>query len=276
MCDGEPKNNGNKQGGFGILNNEYVYKDGKALIIDENDNQKTVDYYDNLDEVLIQEDLIEKMEEEIKKLEKENSNYKKGSKFSRKFWVWYPFLLFTFAPLIMFPLLSKFFVVKGMIDTSLFGTISRGTLLGLIGTPLFAIPGSLLTLATYLNEKKLEKEQKGKEMQLEYLKINLVKQKETLEELKADKTNSKEKEDFYISKVDNIETLKKLRNFLSFYYNLGYNEEKYFRYYQKGKLDSYLGKFVNDVGIQFANQHFEEKEPTLVKRRKTINSTDKK
>lgn len=48
------------------MNKEYIYKDGKALIIDENDNQKTVDYYDNLDEVLVQEDLIEALEEEIK------------------------------------------------------------------------------------------------------------------------------------------------------------------------------------------------------------------
>lgn len=251
------------------MNKEYIYKDGKALIIDENDNQKTVNYYDNLDEVLVQEDLIESMEEEIKKLEKETSQYKKESKFSRKFWVWYPFLLFTFAPLIMIPLLSNFFGVNGMINTSLFGTISRGTFLGLIATPLFAIPGSLLTLAIYSKEKGLEQEQKGKETQLEYLKRNLVEQKENLEELKSDKTSSKEVEGFYVSKVDNIEALKKLRNFLSFYYDLGYNEEKYFRYYQKGKLDSYLGKFVNDAGIQFANQYFEEKGPTLVKKNNT-------
>lgn len=83
-----------------------------------------------------------------------------------------------------------------------------------------------MTLAIYSKEKGLEQEQRGKETQLEYLKRNLVEQKENLEELKSDKTISKEVEGFYVSKVDNIEALKKLRNFLSFYYDLGYNEEK--------------------------------------------------
>ena len=69
--------------------------------------------------------------------------------------------------------------------------------------------------------------------------------------------------------------LKKLRRFLLFCYDLGYNEEKYFRYYQKGKLNSYLGKSVNDAGIQIAKEHFEEKGSTLVKRKKYTNSTDK-
>ena len=31
------------------MNKKYIYKDGKALVIDENNNQTTVDYYDNLD-----------------------------------------------------------------------------------------------------------------------------------------------------------------------------------------------------------------------------------
>ena len=250
------------------MNKEYIYKDGKALILDDKDNQKIVEYYDNLDKVLVQEDLIEAMEEEIKKLEQETTKYKKDSKTSRKFWVWYPFLLFTFGPLIMFPLLSNFYGLNGVINTSLFGTINSGTLLGLTTTSLFAIPGALLTIGLHLQEKEIEQKQKGKETQLEYLKRNLVEQKEILEELKSDKTNSKEREEFYVSKIDNIEALKKLRDFLSFYYDLGYNEEKYFRYYQKGKLDSYLGKLTNDVEIQFANQHFEEKGPVLTKKYK--------
>lgn len=251
------------------MNKEYVYKDGKALIIDENDNQKTIDYYNNLDEVLVQENLIETMEEEIKKLEKETSQYQKESKLSRFLWVWSPFLMFTFGSLIAFPVISHLFGVNDLVNTSLFGTINSGILLGLISAPIFAIPGSLLTLSLHLKKKGLEQEQKGKVTQLEYLKRDLVEEKERLEELKSDKTTSKTTENFYASKVDNKEELKKLRNFLSFYYDLGYNEEKYFKYYQQGKLDSYLGKLTNEVGIQLANQHFEEKVLVLSKTRKT-------
>ena len=43
------------------MNKGYVYKDGKVLIIDENVKQKETEYYDNLDEILIKENLIEEM-----------------------------------------------------------------------------------------------------------------------------------------------------------------------------------------------------------------------
>ncbi len=43
------------------MNKGYVYKDGKVLIIDENGKQKETEYYDNLDEILIKENLIEEM-----------------------------------------------------------------------------------------------------------------------------------------------------------------------------------------------------------------------
>ena len=37
------------------MNKEYTYIDGKAIIKDENGNQTPTEYYDNLDEVLVQE-----------------------------------------------------------------------------------------------------------------------------------------------------------------------------------------------------------------------------
>ena len=59
------------------MNKEYVYKDGKVLVIDENGNQKILDYYDNLDDVLIQENLIETMQNKEQKLERKISHLKK-------------------------------------------------------------------------------------------------------------------------------------------------------------------------------------------------------
>lgn len=250
------------------MNKEYVYKDGKALIIDKNDNEKTVDYYDSLDEVLVQENLIEVMETEIKKLETETSKYTNKSKIFKCLFFGSPFLIFTFTPLIFTPIISNLVGTNEIINTTIFGAIKSGTFNGLCFSALLTIPGALTSLLLYLKEKELAQEQKGKKTQLKYLKRNLVEEKEYLEKLKENKNNSKEVEEFYVSKVDNKETLEKLKNFLSFYYNLGYNEEKYFKYYQQGKLDIYLGKFVNDVGVQFANQYFKEKELVLKRTRK--------
>lgn len=60
----------------------------------------------------------------------------------------------------MFHLLSNFFGVNDLVNTSLFGTINSGTYLGLISAPLFAIPGSLMTMAIHFKEKGLEQKQK--------------------------------------------------------------------------------------------------------------------
>ena len=62
------------------MNKEYTYIDGKVIISDENDNKTQSDYYDNLDEVLAQENLIETMEEKIQVLEKKIQLYKKITK----------------------------------------------------------------------------------------------------------------------------------------------------------------------------------------------------
>ena len=173
------------------MNKEYIYKDGKALVIDENDNQRTVDYCDNLDDVLVQENLIETMEKEIKNLEKEISEIKKGSKFSKYLYILWPFLIFTFGPLITMTTLCNLFGVNQVLTLPLLGTLDFGTAVGILGSTAFSIPGSLMSLANYFKEKRFERDEKGKETQLEYLKKLLVEQKEDLEELKLDKSNTK-------------------------------------------------------------------------------------
>ena len=43
------------------MNKEYTYFNGKAIIRNENGNQPPIEYYDNLDAVLVQENVIETM-----------------------------------------------------------------------------------------------------------------------------------------------------------------------------------------------------------------------
>ena len=48
----------------------------------------------------------------------------------------------------------------------------------------------------------------------------------------------------------------------------GINGDKYYKYYQDGKLDKKLEKYYSDTGIQLAKEYIEEKGPSLVLRRK--------
>lgn len=244
------------------MNKNYVYKDGLALIIDEDGNQRTVEYYDNLDKVLVEEDLIEAIEKKISRLEKATAGFEKSSK---KISSWFPFITGTLVPIISIPLLE--IVFKGGPTETLLG-LSQMTWLCIGMTPLFSLMGAIMSLEWRRQDKERINIQKGKEIELEYLRKELVEHKQYVEELKRDKTNSKKIDEFYIAPVDNVQSLRKLDTFLEFCHDLGYNEDKYFRYYQKGKLDDKIREFSNENGVQMANRHFEEKASVLKKTRK--------
>lgn len=51
------------------MNKNYIINDGKVIVIDEDGNNKIVEYTDNINEVLAQENLVEYIENEINKYE---------------------------------------------------------------------------------------------------------------------------------------------------------------------------------------------------------------
>ena len=48
------------------MNKEYTYLNGKCIIEDENGNKRLEDYTDNIDDILIQENVIETLENDLK------------------------------------------------------------------------------------------------------------------------------------------------------------------------------------------------------------------
>lgn len=64
-----------------------------------------------------------------------------------------------------------------------------------------------------------------------------------------------------------MQQIKKLKNYLELYFDLGYNGEKYYKYYRQGQLDRKLLDYYNDTGIQLAKEYMEEKGPSLIKRK---------
>jgi len=249
------------------MNKEYIYKDGRVLIIDDNNNEKETDYYNNLDEVLVKENLIEKIEQEIISLEQELCGFGEITKKTRFFNIWMPFLIFTIGPVIMFPTLYYLCNFEGIIVPELFSFMNPGIYMGIASMPCFSMIGGILSGMCYYKEKDFDKIQKGKELELKRLKELLTIEKQDLEELLADKykanqENNKKEDDFYVSRIDNTEIIRQLKFFKSFYYQLGYNEKKYFKYYQKGKLNEYFSSEY----VEAINQYFEEKGKTLVKK----------
>ncbi len=245
------------------MNKEYTYIDGKVIVSDENGKQTLIDYYDNLDEILIQENLIETMEDKISILEKESKEYKKHN---TKHYIPF-FLLMALMIIVAFSVLFIHGLENLYISTSI-GEMNLKLFMFIAISAITLPAAGFMELDRYIKYKNWLKREKGINSELEVLKQQIMVEKEKLVELKSKKTRTNENQEFRVVEVNDLERLKTLKGWLNLYYDLGYNGEKYYKYYQQGKLDAKLGKHYNDLGIEIAKEYLEEKGPTLVKRRK--------
>ena len=250
------------------MNKEYTYIDGKVIICDENGKQKPVEYYDKLDYVLVQENLIETMEDRIVELEKESKSYKK---YNRKHYI--PFtlpmvaLMTTIGVNIMFYYLTGTNPLTTSVD-SIFGVTNEAVLLSSAFSTVMLPFGALIEFGMYRQHKDSLKKEKGVNSELEFLQKQIVEEKQALEDLKKEKKRDEEDKEFRVVEVDDKQQLQALKSYLSLYFDLGYNVEKYFRYYQQSKLDEKLRKYYTDRGLEVAKEYLKEKGPTLVKKKK--------
>lgn len=237
------------------MNKEYTYIDGKAIIRDENGNQKPIEYYDNLDKVLVQENVVETIEDRISHLEKAKQKYENCGIKKYK-----PFILIFFAlEVLISPALAYFFLEATIKGSLIFGLICSCVMLPL---------GGLFEWINYNQLSEILKRKKGINSELVFLSEQLPKESEKLIELQKEKTTTKENKEFRVVEVDDKKALKELSTCSDLYFDLGYDMEKYYKYYKQGKLDKELGQYYNNIGIDIAKNYLEEKGTTLVKKRK--------
>lgn len=112
----------------------------------------------------------------------------------------------------------------------------------------------------------------GINSELEFLKLQVEREKETLISLQSNKTRNNEKIECKSVQVDDLQQLKMLKKHLELYYDLGYNEDRYRRYYQHQNLDKKLERLYSESEIALAKEYFKEKENVLVKKKIIQNS----
>lgn len=208
------------------MNKEYIYKDGKIEVIDELGKTKHVDYNDSIGDILIKENLIEQMELEYKKLIKKR---KHNNNISFKLLTKSIFcLLIIPVVLILLPL------IIGVIELSSLPIIGSICATG--------IPAFLILFLIY-EYNKTNNVNKGIENQIIFLESKLNIERENLTKLKEEK-NKVDKIVLvpFSKRVDDIQELKRLREQLIAYYNFGYYQQRYQKYFEKGNLRKKLTK----------------------------------
>ena len=247
------------------MNQGYTYKEGKAIVKTDKGIKEPIEYYDNLDEVLLQENLIETMENNILSLEKESENYKKNN---RKHY--FPFFLLG-VPIVLITLSIgvALYATSGNSDVNVFEVVGDFVLNATVCSVACVPITALMELRTYEYYKNLLSEEKGINSGLEFLKKQVIIEKEKLNTLKKERNENKcNEQQTRVVEVNDLELLEKLKKSLNLYFDLGYNEDAYYEYYQNGTLDANLSQDYNGAEIEIAKKYLEEKGPTLTKKRK--------
>ena len=246
------------------MNKEYIYIDGKAIVVDETGSKNPIEYYENISEVLVKENLIETMENKIKELLKEKKlleNNKKPLLFDL-----IPSIMLFILPYILPTILIKLLIGANPLIDSIFGFIKLGTLTSIVTGPLMNILGILFLSDTFLRRKESVKEINAINSELEFLENNLENEKQIIEDLKKNKNKPNKVDGYEVVKVDSEKELSDLKELSNLYYNCGYNEKKYYEYLKKGILAKKLEKKYTDKGIEKIEEYLEEKGPQLVKK----------
>ena len=208
------------------MNKEYAYIDGKALITDTKGNQKLEEYYEDLNKVLVQENLVEEMENQITELTKEQNIQNVRT---RKHYIPIVLPALAFISTVGANLIFYFYTginpLTEQVNT-IFGTLNFATYWSLAFSSILIPIGAISEYFIYKTYKEAKKDQNGTNKELEYLKNQIIKEKQVLEELKKAKKNSNKLEEVKIIQIDDKKQLEELKNNLEYYYNLGYNEEE--------------------------------------------------
>lgn len=239
------------------MNKECVYVDEKIVVSDENGNNRIIQNSDRINEILVQENVVEVIEEKTLELKEKLIKNKVSKHFIPDYF------LTTICGLIISVLVFKYVYKLNILTDPMIGPFNAIFLMGGIIIPAF----SLFDIFGYVDYKQKKKENHGDILEYNYLSKKLEQEKSKLEELKKEQVIISEPQEFKVEKVDDLERLKELRNKLSLYNSLGYNMDKYYRYYQSGRLEEKLSGQYDESSISEIREYFETKDSFPVKKK---------
>ena len=243
------------------MNVSYTYIDGKAIIFDENGNQVPVEYYDNLEDILVQENVVETIENRINELS--NIKILPKKRFIPLITIGVAIAILI-APLIL-SLISGSNLYTTYVDTIL-GKISFFKMIVIICGVTAGPLALICDIANHQIYNDFIKHNTARFCELEFLKKQLVEEKQKLENFKKEKPKEKEDPTFRVVKVNDIEHLKQLKHYIELYYSLGYDLEKIYKHLKNGTLEEFFNNSYNTDDIQLAKDFLEENGPKLIKR----------
>ena len=229
------------------MNKEYIYLDGKSIVLDEEGNKKVMLYNDKMDDILSLENVVESLEQKQDSINtKITSCYEKYNNLKNTRFL--P-LIFTIIISFSLPFLCSFLLDSNVFQAR-FNEVMR---LCFFASAIIVTDGALLSLIGHFDYKTIKKEIDGLECQKQEINNIISKKRCILNELNPSKKNDVSDKDYFVKKIDSSDEIQYYDDYLDLYYDYGYNQSKYNKYYYNNKLYNKLRKkYLNDDIDEFS------------------------
>ena len=239
------------------MNKAYWYKNGVVFVKDTKGKVRNVVYSPNLKQILLQENLIETIENEIKKLQKKNK------KFEERYKSDWDVLLDVYAPMIALFLGYFIILLDSIVTFNFLKLFSLPFILPFVG---ISVVYALLTIKRKKAYLKRCHKVSGRECQISFLEKQMEEEKTKLDEmqqLKAYFVGIK----IRITKINTRISMKKVYENYSFYYNCGFLASDFYDHYQENNcLPEHLTEYYTDSQIKEIEEYIQKEGPRLSKR----------
>lgn len=238
------------------MNKEYMLVNGEIVLSDENGHLKKIESYDILNDILVQENVIEKLNNEIKinTEKKERFKEEKGK----------ALLIAISGGLIS--LIPLFLNLPGTV-TLVFGNTISNAMYCFLSVAIITIFASVLcAIKEYKDRKYIRNIRNALDVVIKYLTKKLNREEAKLNELEEKKNKiicgGSLIKPTVVNDKERIEEITKesLESFL-----VGYDIKKYYNLYKNGSLEKALSKDNKEDFAPLYNEVIEEEGPRLIK-----------
>lgn len=233
----------------------------KVIVTNEDGKQRFVENYDNINDILIEENLIESIEKKVSELEVKKEKYEKINK--RKY-IPIMMLISLFLTKIVLPFILNTFNIN---DLTILNSAFQLEEMSFFISSTFIPLAVGIDITIFIRHRQNLKKQNGINSELLYLNKRLKNERRIMKNLlRKSKCLEESKRTCNVS-VKSSDKINDLNRYLDFYYNIGYNVDKYYNYYLKGNVNCIAKNKYTEEDANLVNEYFEEQGPVLVKRK---------
>ena len=228
------------------MNKEYTIVGNKAIVMSD-DKEYVTDYYDGIDEVLNQENVVELIEKKVSDLEKKKINNIKKPKSLLEF---LGFLVLPFPTSLLLLTLFKGDLQSALLltDHTIFGEMSTFLSVAILEELTLSIPfGLVSSIGGYLDYKNKLSTKRAIEVELNKMQTLLKDEKEKLNLLRDKYLVDDVRETKNTIDLKSQDTKNSINKFAKLYYDLGYDFEKLYKEYKNDNIESYLNKYYKNI-----------------------------